>query len=193
MYGWLRARVVAALLLVAVGAPAIAVIVMAIGVGGPAAANGASTLLYEGVEGEYRLIVRIIPARPVAPQTHFAMQVFDAAAGAEARPLRDTEVEVTAAASGPPGATAVQPLPALNEASLAYFEVDVPFDATGSWHLLVTVAAGGGRELFEIPLEVEEARASVQWIWVGITLAAIVLVGLWTWLKVSRGGRAGAD
>ena len=190
MYGWLRAGV-AALLMVAAGAPAIAVIVMA--GGEPAAANGASTLLYEGVQGEYRLIVRIIPARPVTPQTHFAMQVFDAAAGAEARPLRDSEVEVTAAASGPPGATAVQPLPALNEASLAYFEVDVPFDAVGSWYLLVTVAAGGGRELFEIPLEVEEARASIQWIWVGIALAAIVLVGLWTWLKVSRGGRAGAD
>ena len=191
MYGWLRAGAAAALLLVAAGVGAIAVIVMA-GVE-PAAANGASTLLYEGVGGEYRLIVRIIPARPVTPQTHFAMQVFDAAAGAEARPLRDSEVEVTAAASGPPGATAVQPLPALNEASLAYFEVDVPFDAVGSWHLLVTVAAGGGRELFEIPLEVEEARASIQWIWVGIALAAIVLVGLWTWLKVSRGGRVGAD
>ncbi len=190
MYGWLRAGA-ATLLVVAAGVLAVAVIVMA--GGEPAAANGASTLLYEGVQGEYRLIVRIIPARPVTPQTHFAMQVFDAAAGAEARPLRDSEVEVTAAASGPPGATAVQPLPALNEASLAYFEIDVPFDAVGSWHLLVTVAAGGGRELFEIPLEVEEARVSIQWLWVGIALAAIVLVGLWTWLKVSRGGRVGAD
>lgn len=194
MYGRLRVAAVVALLLVAAGLPAVAVAVMT--VGRPAAANGASTLLYEGMRGPYQLVVRIIPARPVVPQTHFSMQVFDADgadADADARPLRDTEAQVTVAASGPPGAAAVSPRPALNDASLAYFEVDVPFDAIGMWQLRVTVASDDGREVFEIPLEVAAARAGIQWLWIGIALAAIVLAGLWTWLKVSRGGRAEAE
>lgn len=194
MYGRLRVAAAAALLLVAVGLPAFILMAAA----RPAAANGASTLLYEGMQGRYRLVVRIIPARPVVPQTHFSMQVFDAAidadadadADAGARPLRDTEAQVTVAASGPPGAAAVPPLPALNDASLAYFEVDVPFDAVGRWQLRVTIASDdAGGEVFAIPLDVEEARAGIQWIWIGIALAAIVLAGLWTWFKVSRGGR----
>lgn len=193
MYGRLRvAAVVALLLLVAAGLSATIVPAM----GRPAAANGASTLLYEGMQGQYHLVVRIIPARPVVPQTHFSMQVFDADgadADADARPLRDTEAQVTVAATGPPGAAAVSPRPALNDASLAYFEVDVPFDAIGMWQLRVTVASGDEREVFEIPLEVAAARAGIQWLWIGIALAAIVLVGLWTWLKVSRGGRVEAE
>ena len=197
MYGRLRVAAGVALLLAAVGLPAAAVIVVTMG--RPAAANGASTLLYEGMQGPYQLVVRIIPARPVVPQTHFSMQVFDAAAAAvadadaDARPLRDTEAQVTVAASGPPGAAAVSPRPALNDASLAYFEVDVPFDAVGMWQLRVTVASEDGREVFEIPLEVETARAGIQWLWIGIALAAILLAGLWTWLKVSRSGRVAAE
>ena len=213
MYRWLRAAAItvgiAALLLVVGGLPA----VVLTAAGWPAGiwtapvlveANGASTRLYEGTEGGYRLVVGIIPARPVVPQTHLSMQVFDAAADADAgetRPLRDTEVRVTVSATGPAGAAGLGPLPALNDNSIVYFEVDVPFDVVGNWQLSVAVASGadgdgdgdndggGGAAVFEIPLVVEEPRAGVQWLWVAIALAAIVLVGLWTVLKVSRGGR----
>ena len=165
-------------------------------------ANGASTLLYEGTQGAYRLVVGIIPARPVIPQTHLSMQVFDAAADSDSgdtRPLRDTDVRVTVAATGPPGSAGLDPRPALNDQSIVYFEVDVPFDAVGNWQLAVTVASGdsdgsngtgAGPAVFEIPLVVEEPRAGIQWLWVAIALAAILLVGLWTLLKVSRSGRA---
>lgn len=169
-------------------------------------ANGASTLLYEGTQGPYRLVVGIIPARPVIPQTHLSMQVFDAAAAADSgdmRPLRDTDVQVTVAATGPPGSTELDPRPALNDQSIVYFEVDVPFDTVGNWQLAITVAAGdsdgdgsngagtgAGPAVFEIPLVVEEPRAGIQWLWVAVALAAILLVGLWTLLKVSRSGRA---
>ena len=162
-------------------------------------ANGASTRLYEGTQGAYRLVVGIIPARPVIPQTHLSMQVFDAAADSDSgdtRPLRDTDVQVTVAATGPPGSAGLDPRPALNDQSIVYFEVDVPFDAVGNWQLAVTVAAGdsdgrngAGPAVFEIPLVVEEPRAGIQWLWVAIALAAILLVGLWTLLKVSRSGR----
>ena len=204
MYRWLRAAVVAvaavALLLVIAGLTAAVVV----------EANGASTRLYEGTQGGYRLVVGIIPARPVVPQTHLSMQVFDAAADAaagEVRPLRDTEVRVTVSATGPAGTAGLGPLPALNDNSIVYFEVDVPFDAVGNWQLSVAVAVasgadgdgdaddgndgdgGGGAAVFEIPLVVEEPRAGVQWLWVAIALAAILVVGLWTVLKVSRGGR----
>lgn len=171
-------------------------------VAGKVEANGASTRLYEGTQGAYRLVVGIIPARPVIPQTHLSMQVFDAAASADSgdtRPLRDTDVQVTVAATGPPGSAGIDPRPALNDQSIVYFEVDVPFDTVGNWQLAVTVAAGAGDgnngagtapAVFEIPLVVEEPRAGIQWLWVAIALAAILLVGLWTLLKVSRSGRA---
>ena len=209
MYRWLRAAAItvgiAALLLVVVGLPAVVWTA-------PAAveANGASTRLYEGTQGGYRLVVGIIPARPVVPQTHLSMQVFDAAADADSgdvRPLRDTEVRVTVSATGPAGAAGLGPLPALNDNSIVYFEVDVPFDVVGNWQLSVAVASGadgggdaddgnagdggGGAAVFEIPLVVEEPRAGIQWLWAAIALAAIVVVGLWTVLKVSRSGRVG--
>ena len=205
MYRWLRAAAItvgiATLLLVAGGLTAVALTA-------PAAvlveANGASTRLYEGTQGGYRLVVGIIPARPVVPQTHLSMQVFDAAADADAgevRPLRDTEVRVTVSATGPAGAAGLGPLLAQNDNSIVYFEVDVPFDVVGNWQLSVAVASGadgdgdgdndggGGAAVFEIPLVVEEPRAGVQWLWVAVALAAILVVGLWTVLKVSRGGR----
>lgn len=181
----------------------------AVVVAGKVEANGASTLLYEGTQGAYRLVIGIIPARPVIPQTHLSMQVFDAAAAADSgdtRPLRDTDVQVTVAATGPPGSAGLDPRPALNDQSIVYFEVDVPFDTVGNWQLAVTVAAGDGNgdgdgdgsngagpalpAVFEIPLVVEEPRAGIQWLWVAVALAAILLVGLWTLLKVSRSGRA---
>ena len=213
MYGRLRtaAVTVTATALPVVAAGLLAVVLAAVGgmAGGwtaPAAsvveANGASTRLYEGTQGAYRLVVGIIPARPVIPQTHLSMQVFDAAAAADSgdmRPLRDTDVQVTVAATGPPGSVGLDPRPALNDQSIVYFEVDVPFDTVGNWQLAVTVAAGdsdgsndagAGPAVFEIPLVVEEPRAGIQWLWVAVALAAILLVGLWTLLKVSRSGRA---
>ena len=193
---------VALLLLAAGGTTGGGTAPAAVVVAGKVEANGASTRLYEGTQGAYRLVVGIIPARPVIPQTHLSMQVFDAAASADSgdmRPLRDTDVQVTVAATGPPGSAGLDPRPALNDQSIVYFEVDVPFDTVGNWQLAVTVAAGAGDgnngagtapAVFEIPLVVEEPRAGIQWLWVAVALAAILLVGLWTLLKVSRSGRA---
>lgn len=148
-----------------------------------AEANGASTIIMDRTQGPYRMVVGIIPARPVIPQTHLAIQVFDVS---DPRPLRDTEVRMIVATSGPPGSTGFGPHQVVNEQTLRYFEVDVPFATTGAWDVSVTVASERGEETFLLPLDVGEPGASIQWIWITATLVAIIAVGAWTWLTLRR-------
>lgn len=155
---------------------------------GTAEANGATTILYDQIQGRYRLVVGIIPARPVIPQTHMSMQVFDAG---EERLLRDTDVDVSVFATGPPGSPNFGPKKVANEASIVYFEVDVPFDVVGAWQVEINVTSESGAETFLIPVQVGEPGTSIQWIWVSLVLIVILLVGIWTWMTMSR--RAGAQ
>ena len=148
-----------------------------------AEANGASTVVLDRIQGPYRLVVGIIPARPVIPQTHLAIQVFDTD---DPRPLRDTEVRMTLTASGPPGSQSFGPQQVLNEQTLRYFEVDVPFGTTGPWDVSLTVQSQRGEETFLLPLDVGEPRASIQWIWITAVLIIIIAVGVWTWLTLRR-------
>ncbi len=148
-----------------------------------AEANGASTIIMNHTQGPYRVIVGIIPARPVIPQTHLAIQVFD---DADERLLRDTEVRLMVEASGPPGSPKFGPQQVLNEQTLRYFEVDVPFDAVGSWNVSMTVSSERGEEVFLLPLDVGEPGAQIQWIWIVAVMAIIVAVGVWTWLTLQR-------
>ena len=148
-----------------------------------AEANGASTIIMDRTQGPYRMVVGIIPARPVIPQTHLAIQVFDVA---DPRPLRDTEVRMTVVTSGPPGATGFGPQQVLNEQTLRYFEVDVPFATIGPWDVSVTVSSERGEETFVLPLDVGEPGASIQWLWITAVLVVIIAVGAWTWLTLRR-------
>ena len=146
-------------------------------------ANGASTIIMDRVQGPYRIVVGIIPARPVIPQTHLAIQVFDAS---DERLLRDTDVQLHVVATGPPGASAFGPKQVLNEQTLRYFEVDVPFEVIGAWDVSVSVSSHLGDEEFVLNLEVEEPRAGIQWVWITAVLVAIFAVGVWTWLTLRR-------
>ena len=146
-------------------------------------ANGASTIIMDRVQGPYRVVVGIIPARPVIPQTHLAIQVFDAA---DERLLRDTDVQLRVTATGPSGAPGFGPQLALNEQSLRYFEIDVPFSVIGPWDVSLSVSSDLGDEEFALNLAVEEPRAQIQWLWIAGVMLAIVAVGVWTWLTLQR-------
>ena len=150
---------------------------------GLAEGNGTSTIVFDETRGPYRLVVGILPARPVIPQTHLAIQVFDAA---DATLLRDTDVEMHVIATGPPGASDFGPQLVLNEQTLRYFEVDVPFSVIGQWSVLVTVSSERGEEEFVLDMAVGEPGARIQWIWIAGVMAAIVAVGIWTWLTLQR-------
>ena len=174
-------------------AMAIAAISATPGLTATAAANGAATIIMDRTQGPYRLIVGIIPARPVVPTTHLTIQVFPAASpgngsadDSQRRPLRDTEVALQVTATGPPGAPNFGPAPVYNEQTLRYFEVDVPFAAAGQWQVSLSVASERGAEVFALPLSVGEPRPPVQWIWVAGMLALIIVVGIWTFLTLQR-------
>ncbi len=155
---------------------------------GMAEANGASTTIMDRTQGPYRVVVGIIPARPVIPQTHLAIQVFDVM-GQKSRDeslLRDTDVQLSVSASGPPGSAEFGPQLVLNEQTLRYFEVDVPFDVVGAWDVSVTVASERGEERFILPLQVGEPGAQIQWVWIAAVMVLIVAVGVWTWLIMQR-------
>ena len=165
----------------------------------PAEANGTATVIMERTQGPYRVLVGIIPARPVIPQTHLTIQVFaatpDSAGVASDRdeqiPLRDTDVELLVSASGPPGAPSFGPRRVFNEQTRRYFEVDVPFAVTGAWDVALSVASERGVEVFALPLEVGEPGARIQWVWVAAVMAAILVVGIWTILTLRQ--RADGD
>ena len=146
-------------------------------------ANGASTIIMDRIQGPYRLVVGIIPARPVIPQTHLAIQVFETA---DQRLLRDTDVDLRVAAAGPSDTSTFGPQLVLNEQSLRYFEIDVPFDVIGPWNVSVSVSSDLGDEVFMLNLEVEEPRPQIQWIWITAVLVAVFAVGIWTWLTLRR-------
>ena len=150
---------------------------------GMAEANGASTIIMDRTQGPYRVIVGIIPARPVIPRTHLAIQVFDAN---DESLLRDTDVQLSVSASGPPGSPMFGPQLVVNEQTLRYFEVDVPFNIVGPWDVSVTVVSERGEEQFTLPLEVGEPGAQVQWVWISAVIVLIVAVGIWTWLIMQR-------
>ena len=174
-----------ALAVAAVALPLAALLMVAvISPQGRAQANGASTIVLDRIQGPYRVVVGISPPRPVIPQTHLAIQVFDSA---DERPLRDTDVELRVAAAGPPGAADFGPRQARNEQSLRYFEVDVPFNVIGPWEVLLTVSSERGEEIFALPMEVREPPPfQLQWIWIAGVMAAVVAVGIWTWLTLQR-------
>jgi hypothetical protein len=92
---------------------------------GAAEANGVSSEIYNQVQGPYRLVVGISPGRPVIPQTHFAMQVMDTD---QDTLLRDSDIQLFVTATGPDGSVGFGPEQTYNDLSLAYFEIDVPFD-----------------------------------------------------------------
>ena len=146
-------------------------------------ANGASTIIMDRIQGPYRVVVGIIPARPVIPQTHLAIQVFDSA---NEMLLRDTDVDLRVAASGPAGSSDFGPELVFNEQTLRYFEVDVPFNAIGPWDVSMRVSSHLGDEEFNLNLDVQEPRAQIQWIWITAVLVAIFAVGAWTWLTLQR-------
>ena len=135
------------------------------------------------VQGPYRVVVGIIPARPVIPQTHLAIQVFDAR---DQSLLRDSDVELLVTAVGPAGTDAFGPQLVLNEQTLRYFEVDVPFEAIGAWAVSLALASHLGEEEFHLNLQVGEPPAQIQWIWITAVLIAIFAVGAWTWLTLRR-------
>ena len=164
----------------------------------PAEANGTATVIMERTQGPYRVLVGIIPARPVIPQTHLTIQVFAATPDAgvasdqdDQLPLRDTDVELLVSASGPPGAPSFGPRRVFNEQTRRYFEVDVPFAVTGAWDVALSVTSERGMEVFALPLEVGEPGARIQWVWVAAVMAAILVVGIWTILTLRQ--RADGD
>ncbi len=146
-------------------------------------ANGASTIIMDRIQGPYRVIVGIIPARPVIPQTHLAIQVFDAS---DDRLLRDTDVDLRVYATGPSGSATFGPELVLNEQTLRYFEIDVPFTAIGPWDVSLAVSSDLGDEEFKLNLDVGEPPARIQWIWITAVLVVIFAVGVWTWLTLQR-------
>ena len=150
---------------------------------GIAEANGASTTIMNRIQGPYRVVVGIIPARPVIPQTHLAIQVFDVT---NDQLLRDTDVRMVVETSGPAGSPAFGPQNVYNEQTLRYFEVDVPFGVVGPWNVSLTVSSERGEEQFLLPLEVGEPGASIQWVWIAAMLALIIMAGVWTCLIMRR-------
>ena len=130
------------------------------------------------------MVVGIIPARPVIPQTHLAIQVFDVA---DPRPLRDTEVRMTVVTSGASRRHGISaPSRCSTSRRCGILRWTCPLLPPARGDVSVTVASERGEETFVLPLDVGEPGASIQWIWITAVLVVIITVGAWTWLTLRR-------
>ena len=131
--------------------------------------------------GPYDLQVGILPGTPRVGKLHFSILVNNAEAG---EPITDALVTVTA--NGPPNATSVGPVQALNTLqSPQFYDVDVPLDMEGSWTFTLEVATELGEASLELPLEVSRPGGfSVAF--AAAVAIALLAVSIWTWDRIRR-------
>ncbi len=150
-------------------------------------ANGRATLVSSQEQGPYRIDVSILPGQAVVANTHLSVLILSLASEA---PVTQARVDVSG--TGPAGAADFGPIPALNSFTPQFFEMDLPFDLEGEWTVVISVASELGEETILVPLTVLPGGATINVIWIGALLVAILALGIWTWDRL-RGRRAKAE
>ncbi len=152
-----------------------------------AAANGRATLVSSQEQGPYRIDVSILPGQAVVANTHLSVLILSLASE---NPITQARVDVSG--TGPAGAADFGPIPALNSYSPQFFEMDLPFDLEGDWTVIISIASELGEETIQVPFDVRPGGATINVIWIGAVLVAILALGIWTWDRL-KGRRGGAE
>ena len=147
-------------------------------------ANGRATLVSSQEQGPYRIDVSILPGQAVVANTHLSVLIRSLA---DETPVTQATVDVSG--TGPAGAADFGPIPALNSYSPQFFETDLPFDLEGDWTVVISVASELGQETIQVPFNVRTGGSSINLIWIGVVMVAIVTLGIWTRDRL-RGRRA---
>ena len=151
---------------------------------GMAEANGgARPVVTNATVGPYKMQVGIFPGQPRVGNLHLSIRVEDAS-GEQVL----TGATVYASLAGPPGATSVGLVPAVNTPQNPQtYDVDMPLDMIGSWTLTLETDSELGQASLDVPLEVVEPEGFDLILLLAGGVAILALV-LWIRGRISKGG-----
>ncbi len=147
---------------------------------GVAEANGRATLLLSQAQGPYIIDVSILPAEAVVSNTHLSI-LLRSLEGEDV--LTRARVEISA--TGPTGSSDLGPIPAPNDVAPQFYEATIPFDLEGDWEVKIAVNSALGPETLLVPMYVNPASDSINWILLAALGVMIIAVGVWTWDRVA--------
>ena len=148
-------------------------------------ANGSGAEIYRGREGEYEVIVRVQPDRPVVGAIHFTITPLDTDTLV---PVVHAEIDIVA--YDPQGMPRYR-VRALNPPlALQYYDANITIDSPGLWTLLVHVRSDSlGLATFTVPVHVDEralaqtAAGTIVWL---VVLATLVAGSGYLWCRGRR-------
>ena len=117
----------------------------------PAAlANGAGLEIFRGVEGPFRLVVRVQPEEPAVGAVHLT---FQPSIATTAEPVEDAMIDVLA--KDAEGAERYRVRAVNTPQERQYYDANITFHEAGEWTLVVDVEqAGTGSATFDVPMTV---------------------------------------
>jgi hypothetical protein len=153
-------------LLIMVGAPLLAMVSFF----PPVAANGDAVEIFRGREGNYEIVVAVLPEVPAVGTVHFSITLLEAATSEFV-----TDAQVVIVARHESGEPAYRARALSSPASPRYYETNILIEAAGKWVLSLTVSSDRlGRADFEAPLTVEAVSiasgASGGFVFLGVLL-----------------------
>ena len=149
---------------------------------GEALANGSTRPLVKSERaGPYTLEVGIFPGTPRVGNLHLSIQVLETDTGQAI-----TDALIMASATGPPEATDVGSVKAVNAPqSPRLYDLDIPLDMEGAWSLAVQVEAARGPARLEIPLNVTRGGGFSLAFLAALSIAAMAVAVL-AWSRITR-------
>ena len=156
-------------------------------------ANGAGAEIFRGVEGPFRLVVRVQPEEPVLGTVHVTFEPADAETG---EPVEDAMIDVLVKDEEGADRYAVRAVNTPGERQ--YYDANITFHEAGEWTLVVDVERpGAGAATFKVPMTVEPQRIPPRGVagtlvWLLISGAMVGGVAL-LWYQSRRALRARAN
>jgi hypothetical protein len=145
--------------------------------------------VYEGVAGPYRVVVEVVPERPLAGKVQFRVRPTIAS---DAAAVQDAMIDVYLGRNGAEGLKT----PALNSpADRTVYVGNADLTRAGDWHVRVEMRSPAGTGAFEFTLSVRERARSggglvaPTFVYLGATVLIAVGVG-WLVIASRRARRA---
>lgn len=154
--------------------------------GKTALANGAAHAVVKNAKaGPYELQVSILPGIPKVGNLHLSILVKNVEAGTTI-----TDATVTVEATGPAGATNLNPVKATNTLqSPQFYDLDMNLDKEGRWTLIVVTDSALGKASLGLSLEVSPSGGfNMLWIAVGVVASLTLGFGVWDRIHSRRRG-----
>ena len=163
----------------------VVVLLMGLIPSGNAQANGDTSEFFRGREGQYEIILSILPELPQVGTVHFSITPLDASTS---QPV--TEAVVTIVANNPKGEPAFRARALNTPATPSYYDANITFNRLGAWTLTLRVESESlGVATITIPFEVAEQGVIPNRAGGIVFLVLFVVIisgGIYVWYSATR-------